>query len=369
MRYLTAFSILVLASVRMSAQPLASPPVGQIAEAYPGFSLAYHGASDATLASSSIVGTIDGKNSERFGVMIGGASTAHVIEIWNDKGALLKAITGADLLGKSSGGVTLASADAVVPGRYLRSVYDVALGGGRIVRLIVKAIATGDPADAHGRHPLLVTYALAGDAGDKLALKVMLPTDGLLDSSPLGFTVSARRSTAAFAAVVSPAPQHVDVAANVVSITSQAVALEREGRETPMLWMQIDGTSGGSPQAARESAVRGLKAAESAVAGPNIIVVSSVDKPNVNPADTVVMTLICVNVGTQNASGVTLRNPVPQGTAYLDKSAGGDDMEIGFDHARVADGTAGEISAVHWTMNGAMKPGEERVASFKTIVR
>jgi uncharacterized repeat protein (TIGR01451 family) len=159
------------------------------------------------------------------------------------------------------------------------------------------------------------------------------------------------------------------MASNIVSITSRPAVLENSGQEAAMLWMQIDGASGNSPAAARDQALATLRNAEHAAGGPNVMVVSATDKSNVNPNDTVSMTLIYVNVGTQSASGVMLKNPVPQGTQYVTASAVGEGMDVAYDRTPDVAGGSGEVSAVRWKMNGDLKPGEERMARFKAVVR
>ncbi|MEO5931276.1 MAG: hypothetical protein ABIR47_15185 [Candidatus Kapaibacterium sp.] len=366
MKYPIAFVLLALSAIPSYGQYR----TGEIAEAYPGFSLVFHGQADVSdgIVMPSLVGRIN--HGERFGVMIHAESaTKPVIEILGEKNVVLKAITANDLLGRATDGtVKLIGSGDGVSGRYERRAYDVALQGGKSVRLIVKALATGDPGSTSAAHPLIITYALSGDGGQKLALRLRLPIEGMAETSPSGFIVSARRSPSAFVAVVSPRPQQMDLTTNVLSITSQPALLDGAGSETPLLWMQIDGASGGSLSAARDQAGHMLNAPGSAT-GPNVIVVSAVDKSNVNPADTVSMTLICVNVGSQSVSGVTLKNPVPPGTAYLANSAGGEGMEVGYDHAIATDGGVGEINGVRWNMSGSLKPGEDRVARFKAIVR
>ncbi|HVZ38990.1 MAG TPA: hypothetical protein VHI13_06915 [Candidatus Kapabacteria bacterium] len=358
------YALMVLLIVCVAATAKAQQERSDMTATYPGFALIYHDGAGTGAAGPSILSRVDQGSGDRFGLILhADAAAARAIEILGDRG-VRKEITASDLAGQSSdGSVTLLASDVNLPGRYVRHMYDVRMSGGGNLRLVTKVLATGDAA---GAHPFLVSYSLAGSNAEKLALRITLPFQGSAEARPDGFVIASKSDPAAMAGVVLPRPQGVAIVANSIAITGRSTELQSGGRETPMLWLQIDGAGGATPAAARAAAVAMLGDAAAATSGPNIIVVSATDRPNVNPHDTVSMTLIYVNVGTQSASGVMLRNPVPAGTQYLASSAEGDGMRVEYDRSAENDG---EIRAVRWTMNGELRPGEERIARFKTVVR
>jgi len=95
------------------------------------------------------------------------------------------------------------------------------------------------------------------------------------------------------------------------------------------------------------------------------------------PGDHIIYTIICKNIGEENADSVVINNPIPEQTQYVPGTAGGEDSEIVFsiDGGKTFDkpenlivfdeegneqiATADKYTNVRWVLNGFIPPKGE----------
>lgn len=345
----------------LSGSALAQRPGADIGLKFPQFSLLFH--PEPGVADAATLPFVEGalnKGKERFGIMLRSAPAGStVVEILDGSGKSLKGITVNDLLGKStSGGVRLVSARVTASNRRSENIYDVVTSQGNM-QLVMKALATGDSSNP-AQQRLIVTFAVKGSTSQSLALRLSLPVQGGVETRTNGFVMAAKNGAAALSAAVYPKGDIV-AEKGIVGVTGASVAVTPE--ESALLWIVFDGSTAATAPAAKLQANAALDLAAKRSDDPNLLIISSTDRTSIRPSDTVALTLICVNIGTKGASGVTLRNPVPPGTSFMDGSAVGEGTEVLYDRE------AGTVRNVKWKMNGELKPGDEQVVSFRAVVQ
>ncbi len=105
------------------------------------------------------------------------------------------------------------------------------------------------------------------------------------------------------------------------------------------------------------------------------------------PGEIIVFGTIFTNVGEETADNIILTNPVPENTAYIGGSAGGEGAVITFsvDGGQTYDvpgnlkitGEDGkqrpalpeEYTHIRWTLNKPLNPGEKGKVSFKSVLQ
>jgi uncharacterized repeat protein (TIGR01451 family) len=139
--------------------------------------------------------------------------------------------------------------------------------------------------------------------------------------------------------------------------------------DRPLLWMVVEGSSSASPSGAKTDAAASLASNVKNSAKPHLIIVTTADKQSTQPADTVTYTLVCVNVGLGSAADVVLKNPIPDGTRYIESSAAGQGTDISVERESKPAPQQGAATVVQWKLNEPLQPGAEKIVSFKVIVR
>jgi uncharacterized repeat protein (TIGR01451 family) len=314
-----------------------------------------------------IEGAASTGNRERFGVLFGNVPpSTTVLEILGNDGKVLKAVSINDLLGHGdSKGVSFLSEESSFTSRRAENVYRIELPQGE-TKLIVKAIAAGDPEQANADQQLIVTFALKSSTGVSAGLKLWLPVVGTVETAEKGLIFSSKAGTCALAAAFYPPSRTIVAEKNRIILTSP-VATSDNVNEVPLLWMVMNGVASSSRSDCRAEAQRIFKENQLGQDDPRVVVVGAADRERSQPGDTASYTLVCTNVGTGDATDVVLRNPVPGGARYIEGSATTDEMVLSFE--RAAGDQPAEVRVLKWTLPQALRPGAEKIVRFKVIIQ
>jgi uncharacterized repeat protein (TIGR01451 family) len=300
---------------------------------------------------------------ERFGVQFGGVpTTTTVIEILGPGNNVIKTMSLNELLGNGSNGAITTRPSSVMNARRVETQYDIPTPGGPL-QLIIRGIVTGDDEGSAGGQQLLVTFSLKGTSSVPAGLRVTLPVTGSAEPGDHGFIVLPKAGGVALGASVFPYGATTSIKNNRVVLTSPTASIP-PNRDVANLWFVIASFAGSAPKV---EAGKWLAESAPAVDDPRVVVVSSADKKATQPRDTVTYTLIFANIGTGTASDVSLSNPIPKGTWYLAQSATSNGFTVSFSHAGGAGSS--EVTAITWKTPQPVLAGEERIVSFKVIVR
>ncbi|MEO8169137.1 MAG: hypothetical protein ABI623_12870, partial [bacterium] len=187
-------------------------------------------------ASGKLLPFIDGEvagSKERIGIFFGnGPATSSVLEILDDKGSLIKALSVNDVVGKgvSKEGNILPFAASLNP-RRAESIYNVRLPQGE-ARLIIKAIATGD--EAKNDQELVVTFGLSSSTKFRASLRLVLPFTGVGETGVSGISITSKGGTAALVASVFPHGTRTAIDKSKFVITSMVRSSETP-EENPLV--------------------------------------------------------------------------------------------------------------------------------------
>jgi len=314
---------------------------------------------------------IEGKSlagsKERFGILFRQSQgTSALIEILDETGKTIKTVSLNEFLGKTtSGGVKLLSNVISSGNRTAETIHEVALPTGT-VKLLTRALVTGDKDNAKTPEQLVVTFSLSSDKAQNIALRLLLPVEGTSGIEKNGVILSGKTSVPVIALSVMPSSEHVAVQKNILSIKCPVVNLSGE---TPMLWLIARVANGATQSASKALAAEIIANSEKVKADPNIVVVNMVSKANAQPGDTVTYTLTCKNIGLGDATNIQLSNPVPNGTVYLEGSATGEGTEISVDREAAGQPQAGAATLLRWKLKDALKGGKEQIVTFKVVVQ
>ncbi len=310
-------------------------------------------------------GRLEKGKKEQFGAMLG-TSQAAIIEFLDAGNKAIKALNSSDLLGKSTSGVKLVRTSGDELGTQSEAVYDVAFPQGKGEFAIHSIVAGG----ASGSKPkIILSFQLKGAVGDVAGIRISLPIDGQVVAQESGFVISAKTQPAAFAAAVFPKPKSVNADKNMLSIVTAVPAGAQSASGTTLLWMVVEGSSSSNAAAAKTEATALLKTNAQYSADPNLVIVTTANKVSTQPTDTVTYLLVCTNIGLGNATDVVLSNPIPAGTSFLEGSAEGQGTSITIEREKATAPQLGLVKSVNWKLNEPLKPGAEKIVSFKIIVR
>lgn len=146
------------------------------------------------------------------------------------------------------------------------------------------------------------------------------------------------------------------------SYESAPVKIE-SGKTSNLLTLKISATTVGVSSHALKQAMNLGKLFNQQKTNPDLVALTSVDKPSTNAGDTVLTTIQYYNIGTSAAAEVKLDNPVPAGARYIEKSAGGDGSEID-----VKRSSSGEATSIGWKFAAPILPGEGKKVFFKIVI-
>lgn len=323
---------------------------------YRNFSLAFvhHVQGEAKLLP--LIDGVAGK--ERFGIHFANADrSAPMVEILDASNAVVKTLSVNDILGK---GVELLPSSSLKP-RRVASSYPVQLPQGE-AQLILKAIATGD--ELSGDQQLVVTFALKSNNAVSAGLRVNLPYSGVAETVSNGFVLTPKSGSAAIVASAFPHATQTKAEKNKLTITS-AQKITSPSAESAILWLVIKGVTSSSPTDAKTQARKAMQDNTLGSDEPKLVVVNTADKEQLAQADTASYTLVCANIGTGEATDVVLGNPIPKGARYVEGSATTDGTVFNVD----APVHPFDVQNLRWMLAAPLKPGEERIVSFKVVLR
>jgi uncharacterized repeat protein (TIGR01451 family) len=304
-----------------------------------------------------IDGTITGGSKERFGIYLGGTpSSTTILEILDNTNAVVKSISINDLLGKGISRETNVLASSKP--RRAFNTYVIRLPQGD-AELVIKSIATGDEFAADQQ--LIVIFALKTASPMAAALRLQLPCLGTSETAGNGFVIVAKSGAAAFAASVIQS-RAVIADKNKITITSDVKTTEAAS-ETAMLWLVIKGVTSSSPTDAKTQALRVIKDNAQQAGQPQLVIVNAADKEKLTKADTTSYSIICVNIGTGDATSIVLANPIPKGTKYVAGSGTREGAVLNEENEN------SEVQNLKWTFSTPLSPGQERIVRFKVVVQ
>jgi uncharacterized repeat protein (TIGR01451 family) len=300
---------------------------------------------------------------ERFGVQFGGVpTTTTIVEILGPSNSVIKAMSLNELLGNGTRGAITSRGSSVLSGRRIETIYDVPAQGGTI-QLVLRAIVTGDDDGAGAGQQLVVSFSLKSPTSLTAGLRLSLPVAGTPEQTEHGFAITPKGGGAALAASIFPFTATASVQKNRLVLTSPVASTSSSG-DVPQLWFVMSAFSG---TGAKAEAGTWLRSSAPAPDDPRVVIVSSVDKKVTQPRDTVTYTLIVANIGTGTANDISLNNPIPKGTRYLEQTATANGLTVSF--ARAGGSPKGEVSSITWKTPQPVVAGEERIVSFKVIVQ
>jgi large repetitive protein len=356
--------VLVLALFWACASTLEAQQPGKgVAVEFKQLTVAFHG--DPKQADARLLPLVDASlasgTKERFGLGFGTTAAGEkVFEILDKGGVVLKSVSTAELLGgKGSSSFSAGRWDAT--SRRMERISSVELPNGR-VQIVVRALATGDGTAGSVDQHLVVTFGLKADAPITLALRVSLSALGNVEPGNNGFVLTPKAGSAALSAAFYPAAARVSAGKGKVVMTSTPIVLDGAS-ESPAFWLVLDGVTSSAPAGAKSAALLTLKEKRISASDAHVVVVSATDKQSSQPGDTVTYMVVCANIGPAGASNVTLSNPIPDGTQYLDGSATSEGCVVSLDRS------ATKVKKISWAFPKPVEPGGERVVSFKVRVR
>jgi uncharacterized repeat protein (TIGR01451 family) len=352
--------VLVLALFWICTGTLDAQQSGKgVAVAFKQLTVAFHG--DPRQADAKLLPLVDASlasgTKEKFGLGFGTAGEK-VFEILDKSGVAIKSISSAELFG---GKGTFSPGKWDATSRRMERISSVELPNGR-VQIIMRALATGDGTPGSADQHLVVTFGLKADAPVTLELRVSLSALGNVESGNNGFVLTPKAGSAALSAAFYPATAKVSAGKGKVVMTSTSVVLDGSS-ESPAFWLVIDGMTASAPAGAKSAAQQALKEKRISASDPHVVVVSATDKQSSQPGDTVTYTVVCANIGVAGAANVTISNPIPDGTQYLDGSATSEGCVVSMDRS------AAEVKKISWAFAKPVEPGGERVVSFRVRVR
>jgi uncharacterized repeat protein (TIGR01451 family) len=306
--------------------------------------------------------TMSTANKERFGIHLGGLPVSTtILEILDANEAVVKAISVNDMVGK---GISREGDILPANGTKLRraaNTYKVRLPQGE-AELIVRAIATGD--EPANDQQLVLTFALKTTNPCDVALRLRLPFSGNGEASTNGFVILTKSGAGALAASVVQS-KLVTVDKSTVVITSVPKTLVAS-QEIALLWLVIKGvstSSGASPTDAKTQALRVITDHARVADQPDLVIVNTADKERLGKTDTTQYSIVCANIGTGDATQVVVGNPIPKGARYIAGSATSEGAQLKEEKENA------EVQNLKWTFSAPLKPGAEKIVSFKVVLQ
>ena len=300
------------------------------------------------------------KSGETFGVFFQAIKgTSSVIELLGANSKILKSITVNDLLGKTtSNGVKLLSSKYSPSGNRSEDEYEVATPQGKMV-LVLNSTATGLKSERSNPARLFVKIAVKNFKGTLSGAVISLPVQGNIETNANGAVISGIKSGNALSIIVAPVPSKISNDKKSFSVTVKPI-LGSDENVLALLTVQ-----GEESKAAAMNAV----VMSSAGTANDVSIVTSASKIAAQPADTVEYEIICMNTGKGPVSDITISNPIPDGTKYLDGSAAGEGTLITFERIPAVAPKIGEVTSVQWKLTKALNIGEEKIVRYKIIVQ
>lgn len=153
----------------------------------------------------------------------------------------------------------------------------------------------------------------------------------------------------------------------LLKVTSGSVP--SAGEEVVLLSLNVNGTTVKSFENSAKQASNVENTISTKKEITELALLNTASKANPFPGDTITYTVTYHNIGNSPAQDITISNPIPQNTIYIENSAAGESAEVTLEKKSVAPPQQGEVIAVTWKITKRVLPGEEGTVSFKSLVR
>ncbi|HUN65440.1 MAG TPA: DUF11 domain-containing protein [Bacteroidota bacterium] len=308
-----------------------------------------------------------------FGLVVKGHGrellSSPVIEIRGVEGKkVVRRITLAEYFGRTDAGWKKADdgssrGEGLVKDRF-------AFSEGGVNYIFGRTIASAPDASAPGGKRLTVAFSLTADKETSVQMRLLSSVSGYLAVEGSGCRIgdgTAEKDSKAFLLLflregkitAGPVPGAGEV--RHVTFESETTGLV-PGHPADMIAFTLAGTTVGSGEYALQQAENYFAVQSSGAASPQMVAVTSVDKPSTAAGDTVTYTIVYCNIGTAPAAGVSIDNPIPAGTHYLENSAFGDGGEV------VVNRADDSVRSLGWKFALPIVPGERKAVQFRVKV-
>jgi uncharacterized repeat protein (TIGR01451 family) len=237
------------------------------------------------------------------------------------------------------------------------AVADTTMPLGKVVLADVKVKAAGT-------RKLSAVMTLYGDG-----FVSKIGTNGLTNSNvengkaayPLVMLVGNAGTTAS----TESAPQKT--AGKLVKLTSATVS--STGEEVSLLSFRTHATTVKNFEKSISQAMNVESVVSTKKEKTELSLLNSASKATPFPGDTITYTITYHNIGNAAAQDITISNPIPVNTSYVEKSAAGDGAEITEERKKLPPPQIGEVLSVSWKIKKQVRPGEEGTVSLKAVIR
>jgi uncharacterized repeat protein (TIGR01451 family) len=301
---------------------------------------------------------------EQYGIIFhSNQSKAAFVEILDENGKVVKSISVDEFVGKkSSQGVTIVKNIVTGSGRVAESDLEIKTASGT-VHLYSDALLVGTKNNSADPEYIVETFSLSSEPARKLAVRLNLAVEGNADVKKDGIVLSGKLSASAVAVSVLPTGSMIASSKNNVTITTPAA--EVSGK-TSVLWLTVAGESAASLASAKSSSAAKIVAAGKNSADAKLVIVNTISKSDAQPGDTVTYSVVCKNIGIGSASNISLSNPVPNGTLYLNGSASEDGATVNFEKDQNG---SDAVKKITWGLLEPLSGGTQKSVHFKVIIQ
>ena len=373
------YSIILVASTAFLWASLAAQDAGRVTLDYSSYQFYVpYDIGSATAGSTARVfvgkAATDLKDERPFGLILRGRGkelmSTPLFEV-RDAGTkkAIKRITVEEYFGKTDAGWKRVDAGSVHTADRASDVFTFMAGG--VNYLFGRTLETETENGAPFGKQLKVSFTLGADKEAAVSLHLLGAAGGILTTEGsncwIGDAQNQKESQAYIVInlgsggmmALGPKPK----AGQQQTVTFESKELQlKPGELTVALGFTIVGTSVGSKEHALRQVQNYLSLKKDQKKAPQVVAVTSVSKPSTASGDTVTYSIMYCNIGTAPAADITIDNPVPAGTHYLEKSAEGEGSEINVVRS------ATEVASVTWKFTAPIMPGERRVARFSVTV-
>jgi len=224
---------------------------------------------------------------------------------------------------------------------------------------------------------VIVSFAMKSDNLMKVKVKFLGKAEGTFKPEKSAFTIASDENSAGVNAVlvyqVSPSSR-VRVGAAAKKGTPQPFTVETDQlsiepqRQTTVLSFAVAGSTIRSKKHVSTQAQNIAAYLATRVSKPAMVSVTQTNKSATSPGDTLTYKIIYHNIGTGAAADISIENPIPKGSTYIENSAEGPGSAISLLRGAATSTGAGSVDKVTWKFKDPIFPGEEREVKFKVLI-
>jgi len=224
---------------------------------------------------------------------------------------------------------------------------------------------------------VIVSLAMKSDNPMKVKVKFLGKAEGTFKPEKNAFTIASDDNSAGVNPVlvyqVSPSSR-VRVGAAARKGTPQPFTVETDEvnvepqQQTTILSFTVAGSTIRSNKHVSTQARNIAAYLATRVSKPAMVSVTQTDKPTTSPGDTLTYVIVYHNVGTGAAADISIENPIPKGSKYIENSAEGLSCAISLTKGAATSAGAGSVEKVTWKFRDPIFPGEEREVKFKVLI-